>query len=95
MSLEQNDSSLSPARSETTNDIGFIFFGILFRRHPMYSDYLRDPLRLHDISEDVILEEEKEEEAQSARSGYFRTSSKPANIDKFKHRSGPKAQKHR
>ena len=37
----------------------------------------------------------KLEEAQSARSGRFNTLPKRPKIDKFKHRSGPKAQKYR
>ncbi|CAF1279835.1 unnamed protein product [Rotaria sordida] len=39
--------------------------------------------------------ERKKKEAQSARLGYFNIFSKLQNIDKFKHRSGPKAQKYR
>ncbi len=35
------------------------------------------------------------EEAKSARSGYFNTSSSRVKVNKFKHRCGPKAQKYR
>jgi len=34
-------------------------------------------------------------EAKSARSGHFNTLPKRPKVDKFKHRCGPKAQKHR
>jgi hypothetical protein len=34
-------------------------------------------------------------EAKSARSGHFNTLPKRPLVDKFKHRCGPKAQKHR
>jgi hypothetical protein len=35
------------------------------------------------------------DEAQLARSGHFNTLPKRPNVDKFKHRTGPKAQKYR
>ena len=37
----------------------------------------------------------RKEEAQSARSGRFNTSSAQIKVDKFKYRCGPKAQKYR
>ncbi|CAF0761309.1 unnamed protein product [Adineta steineri] len=40
-------------------------------------------------------QERKKKEAQSARSGRFNTLPKRPKVDKFKHRSGPKAQKYR
>jgi hypothetical protein len=42
-----------------------------------------------------IKQEQKKNEAQSARSGRFNTLPKRPKVDKFKHRCGPKAQKYR
>ncbi|CAF4393872.1 unnamed protein product, partial [Adineta steineri] len=44
----------------------------------------------HDIEHQPM-----ESEAQSARLGHFNTLPQRPKVDKFKHRSGPKAQKHR
>ncbi|CAF0868695.1 unnamed protein product [Adineta ricciae] len=63
-------------------------------------------IRFHDLNGLFVIENEtplnrshrkqnREEEAQSARSGRFNTLPKRPKVDKFKHRSGPKAQKHR
>ena len=47
------------------------------------------------ISENRPVNEQHISEAKSARSGRFNTLPKRPNVDKFKHRFGPKAQKHR
>ena len=47
------------------------------------------------VSSEQVKQVRKEEEAQSARSGYFNTMPKRPKVDKFKHRCGPKAQKYR
>jgi hypothetical protein len=44
---------------------------------------------------DPVVKELYINEAQSARSGHFNTVPKRLKVDKFKHRCGPKAQKHR
>jgi hypothetical protein len=42
-----------------------------------------------------IKQEQKKNEAESARSGYFNTVPRKPNVDRFKHRCGSKAQKYR
>jgi hypothetical protein len=50
-------------------------------------------VREFDINE--LKRDPRKEEAQLARSGHFNTLPRRPNVDRFKHRSGPKAQKHR
>ena len=47
------------------------------------------------ISIEELKQDQKKQEAASARSGSFNTLPKRPTVDKFKHRSAPKAQKHR
>jgi hypothetical protein len=67
-----------------------------YARHIMYYfQYVTAIIDRYENQIDEIHEKKKDSEAKSARSGRFNTLPKRPNIDKIKHRSGPKAQKYR
>jgi hypothetical protein len=71
--------------------LGFIECISILRRWVSFSEYLHDEeLPIYEIKRN-----RKNNEAQSARSGRFNTLPTRPKTDKFKHRSGPKAQKYR
>ncbi|CAF1439750.1 unnamed protein product [Adineta steineri] len=66
------------------------------RIRPVSHPHLRDFIDLiRTLLNTSPSQERKKNEVQSARSGRFNTLPKRPKVDRFKHRSGPKAQKHR
>jgi hypothetical protein len=84
-------SSFSYIRSSRWLPYQFYDLNSLFRKKIFYfplTVHLRKPLENVEV-------QRKKKKAQSAQSKCFNTLPKQANVDKFKHRYGPKAQKHR
>ncbi|CAF4065985.1 unnamed protein product [Rotaria sp. Silwood1] len=82
LSVSNNDNIWSPVSLSSINVRHPIHINLSHEKQAVYMNEFKQNQR-------------KNEEAQSARAGRFNTLPKRPAIDKFKHRSGPKAQKHR